>query len=160
MMRPLPHLWFLDRLFLLSQQIKFRCLGSYPKCSPFRITLFRRILMFINPSTSKNRISCSEYLIPLLFHFLLELPALAENLRQALLKYGFILRLIHLSEELQVLRGVHHFLSKALTAFWVETVDTVAAALQGKTLGEETGGRGGSVDIGSDWGDSVIFSLG
>lgn len=158
MMRPLPYLWLLDRLFLLSQQIKFRCLGSYPKCSPFRITLFRWILMFINPSL--YRISCSKYLTPLLLHFLLELPALAEDLSQTLLKYGFILRLIHLSKELQVLRGVHHFLSKALTAFGVETVDTVAAALQGKTLREETGGRGGSANIGSDWGDSVIFSLG
>ena len=155
MMRPLPHLWFLDRLFLLSQQIKFRCLRPYPKRSPFRITLFRWILMFISTSTRSP-----HYLTPLLFHFLLKLPALAENLRQALLKYGFILRLIHLSEELQVLRGVHHFLSKALTAFGVETVDTVAAALQSKTLREETGGRGGSVAIGCDWGDTVIFSLG
>ena len=138
MMRPLPHLWFLDRLFFLSQQIKFRRLRPYPKRSPLRIALFRWILMFINPSL--NRISCSEYLIPLLLHFLLKLPALAEDLSQTLLKDGFILRLIHLSEELQVLRGVHRFLRETLTAFGVETIDTVAAALQSKTLGEETGG--------------------
>ncbi len=154
MMRPLPHLWLLDRLFLLSQQIKFRRLRPYPKRSPFRIALFRWILMFIQ---RPSLIHTPHYLIPLLFHFLLKLPALAENLSQALLKYGFILRLIHLSEELQV---VHHFLSKALTAFWVKSIDTVAAALQGKTLREETGGRGGSVDIGCNRGDSVIFSLG
>jgi hypothetical protein len=68
--------------------------------------------------------------------------------------------LIHLAEELQVLRGIHRFLSEALTSFRIEAIDTIAASLQCEAFREETGGGGGGVYIGCDWGDSVIFSLG
>ena len=101
MVRSFSHLCFLNvvRLFLLSQQIKFWCLRPYSEGCSFCIALFGWIYMFIKACAS----GIPQYLVPLLLHFLLELSALPEDLSQTLLKYGLILRLIHLAQELQVL---------------------------------------------------------